>query len=49
MKFQVQSVYLICAGLLVHVTLNLAYPKEYVYYMLLSYAKSTCPEITSLQ
>jgi len=33
MEFQVQNVYLIYIGLIVHATLNLTYPKEYVYYM----------------
>ena len=33
MEFQVQSVYLIYTWLMVHTTLNLAYPKEHVYYM----------------
>jgi len=35
MKFQLQSVYLIYTWLIVHTTLNLAYSKEYIYYMLL--------------
>ena len=30
MEFQVQSIYLIYAGLMVHATLNLANPKEYI-------------------
>ena len=30
--------YNIYAGLLVHTTLNLAYPKKYMYYMLLTYS-----------
>jgi len=30
-EFQVQSVYLIYTWLMVHATLNLAYPKRYVY------------------
>jgi len=45
--YDIQSVYLIYAGLLVHATLNLVYSKEYVYYMLLSYAESTCLELYS--
>ena len=36
MEFQVQSVYLIYARLLVHTTLTLAYSKDYVYYILLT-------------
>jgi len=36
MEFQVQNVYLIYIGLMVHAILNIAYPKEYVYYMLLN-------------
>jgi len=31
MKFQVQSIYLIYAGLIVYAILNLAYSKEYVF------------------
>ena len=34
MEFQLQSVYLIYTWLMVHVILNLVYPKEYIYYML---------------
>ena len=37
-KFQVQSVYLIYTRLIVYAILNLAYPKEYVYYILLIYS-----------
>jgi len=33
MEFQVQSVCLIHTGLIVHATLNLAYPKEHIYYI----------------
>jgi len=36
MEFQLQSVYLIYTWLMVYITLNLAYSKEYVYYMLLT-------------
>jgi len=36
-KFQVQNVYLIYTWLMVCTTLNLAYPKEYIYYMILTY------------
>jgi len=35
MEFQVQSVYLIYTWLIVYTILNLAYPKDYVYYILL--------------
>jgi len=35
MRFQLQSVYFIYTWLIVHTTLNLAYLKEHVYYMLL--------------
>ena len=37
MKFQLQSVYLIYTGLIFHTILNLVYPKEYIYYILLTY------------
>ena len=37
MEFQVQSVYLIYARLLVHTILTLAYSKDYIYYILLIY------------
>ena len=37
-EFQVQSVYLIYTRLMVHAILNLAYSKEHVYYILLTYS-----------
>ena len=37
MEFQLQSVYLIYTWLMVYATLNLAYLKEHVYYMPLTY------------
>ena len=37
-EFQLQSVYLIHTRLIVCIILNLAYSKEYVYYMLLIYS-----------
>jgi len=39
MEFQVQSIYLIYAGLMVYATLNLAYPKEYILFIRLTYSK----------
>jgi len=33
MEFQVQNIYLIYTELIVYATLNLAYSKEYMYYM----------------
>ena len=32
MEFQVQDVYLIYARLIVHIMLNIAYPKDYILY-----------------
>ena len=37
MELQVQSVYLIYTGLMVHAILNLAYSKKHIYYILLIY------------
>jgi len=36
MEFQLQSVYFIYMWLIVYTILNLAYPKEYIYFMLLT-------------
>jgi len=36
MKFQLQNVYLIYTGLIFHAILNLVYPKEHIYYILLT-------------
>jgi len=41
MEFQVQSIYLIYAGLIVCAILNIAYPKEYVLFIKLIYNKYT--------
>ena len=39
MEFQVQSIYLIYARLVIHAILNLAYPKEYILSIRLIYSK----------
>jgi len=39
MEFQVQSVYLIYTGLMVHATLNLAYSKKHMLFIRLTYNK----------
>jgi len=37
MEFQVQCIYLIYTWFMVCATLNLAYPKEYIYYIPLTF------------